>query len=42
MPFEELVIPDETHHFMRHANWLKVNNATAAFFDKVFGAEGSR
>ncbi len=42
VPFEELVIPDDTHHFMRHANWLKVNNATAAFFDKIFGAEGSR
>lgn len=21
--FEELVIPDDTHHFLRHANWLK-------------------
>jgi len=42
VPFEELVIPDDTHHFMRHANWTKVNAATAAFFDKVFGAEGSR
>jgi dipeptidyl aminopeptidase/acylaminoacyl peptidase len=35
--FEELVIPDDTHHFMRHANLLKVNAATAAFFDKIFG-----
>ncbi|HEV2861808.1 MAG TPA: prolyl oligopeptidase family serine peptidase [Pyrinomonadaceae bacterium] len=42
VPFEELVIPDDTHHFMRHANWIKVDSATAAFFDKVFGAEGSR
>ena len=37
VPFEELVIPDDTHHFMRHANWLRVDGATAAFFDKVFG-----
>ena len=37
VPFEELVIPDDTHHFMRHANWLRVNTATARFFDKVFG-----
>lgn len=35
--FEELVIPDDTHHFMRHANIVKVNSATAAFFDRVFG-----
>lgn len=35
--FEEIVIPDDTHHFMRHANLLKVNNATAAFFDRIFG-----
>jgi dipeptidyl aminopeptidase/acylaminoacyl peptidase len=37
VPFEELVIPDDTHHFLRHANLLKVNSATVAFFDKVFG-----
>ena len=35
--FEEMVIPDDTHHFMRHANLLKVNNGTAAFFDRIFG-----
>ncbi len=34
--FEELIIPDDTHHFLHHANWLKVDDATAAFFDKVF------
>lgn len=35
--YEELVIPDDTHHFMRHLNLLKVNIATAAFFDRIFG-----
>jgi dipeptidyl aminopeptidase/acylaminoacyl peptidase len=35
-PFEELIIPDDTHHFLRHANWLKVDAATAAFFTRVF------
>ena len=34
VPFEELVVPDDTHHFMRHANWLRVNAATADFFDR--------
>ena len=35
--YEELVIPDDTHHFMRYANLVKVDNAIAAFFDRVFG-----
>lgn len=35
--FEELIIPDDTHHFLRHANMVKVDTATAAFFDRVFG-----
>jgi dipeptidyl aminopeptidase/acylaminoacyl peptidase len=35
--FEELVVPDDTHHFLRYANMLRVDTATAAFFDRVFG-----
>lgn len=38
--FEELIIPDDTHHFFLHANMVKVNAATAAFFDRVFGMRG--
>jgi dipeptidyl aminopeptidase/acylaminoacyl peptidase len=34
--FEELIIPDDTHHFLRHANLVKVDAAVAAFFDRVF------
>ncbi|MGH7476546.1 MAG: S9 family peptidase [Longimicrobiales bacterium] len=37
VPFEELIIPDDTHHFMRHANWVRVNRATAEFLDRHFG-----
>lgn len=33
--FEELVVPDDTHHFLRHANWLLVDGATADFFDRT-------
>ncbi|HYN85528.1 MAG TPA: prolyl oligopeptidase family serine peptidase [Pyrinomonadaceae bacterium] len=40
VPFEELVIPDDTHHFMRHANSVRVNAATADFFDKHFRPGG--
>jgi dipeptidyl aminopeptidase/acylaminoacyl peptidase len=36
IPFEELVIPDDTHHMMRHANWLRVDSATADFFERKF------
>jgi len=35
--YEELVIPDDTHHFMRHTNLVKVDSAVAAFFDRVLG-----
>ena len=35
--YEELVIPDDTHHFQRHVNQLRVNAAVLAFFDRVFG-----
>ncbi len=34
VPHEVIVIPDDTHHFLRHANWLKVGAATAAFFER--------
>ena len=35
--FEELIIPDDTHHFMRHANWVRVNKATAEYLDRKLG-----
>jgi dipeptidyl aminopeptidase/acylaminoacyl peptidase len=35
--YDELIIPDDTHHFMRYANIVKVDSAVAAFFDRVFG-----
>ena len=35
--YEELVIPDEIHGFLRHASWLQADSATAAYFDKQFG-----
>lgn len=38
VPFEELVIPDDTHHFMRHTNSVKVNAAVAAFFERAFSS----
>jgi dipeptidyl aminopeptidase/acylaminoacyl peptidase len=32
--YEELVLPDEIHGFLRHASWLRAYAATAAFFDR--------
>ncbi len=32
--FEELVLPGEIHGFLRHASWLKVDQATADFLVK--------
>lgn len=34
VPHETLVIVDDTHHFMRHTNWLTVGKATADFFER--------
>ncbi len=33
-PIETMVVVDDTHHFMLHANQVKVNKAIAAFFEK--------
>jgi dipeptidyl aminopeptidase/acylaminoacyl peptidase len=38
VPFEELIIPDDTHHWLRHANALRMIAATAEFFDRKLGA----
>ena len=32
--FEELVLPDEIHGFLRHESWLAADGATAAWFDR--------
>jgi hypothetical protein len=37
VPFEAIVIPDDTHHWMRYANQLLVNAATADFFLRKLG-----
>jgi dipeptidyl aminopeptidase/acylaminoacyl peptidase len=42
VPFEQLVIVDDTHHMMRHANWVRVDSAAAAFFDRKFGGGTAR
>lgn len=34
VPVESLVIPDDTHHWMKYENLMKVNQATVDFFKK--------
>jgi dipeptidyl aminopeptidase/acylaminoacyl peptidase len=34
VPYEELVLPDEIHGFLRHASWLKADTATSAFLER--------
>ena len=38
--FEELVIPDEIHGFLRYASWLKADAATAEYLTRKLGAAG--
>jgi dipeptidyl aminopeptidase/acylaminoacyl peptidase len=33
-PFESLVFPDETHHWMKYGNMLKMDEATADFLER--------
>jgi len=38
-PFEELVIPNEIHGFLRRSNWLQADEATVKFLSKHLGAQ---
>lgn len=34
IPFEELVLPNEIHGFLRHASWLQADTATVDFLER--------
>lgn len=36
-PFEELVLPNEIHGFLRHDSWLRADRATVKFLDEKLG-----
>ena len=40
--YQELVLPDEIHGFLRHASWLRVYAATADFLDARLGVNSAR
>jgi dipeptidyl aminopeptidase/acylaminoacyl peptidase len=37
IPFEEMVIPNEIHGFLRHASWMKADAATVDFLQRKLG-----
>jgi dipeptidyl aminopeptidase/acylaminoacyl peptidase len=39
VPYDELIIPDEIHGFLRRGSWLKADTATAAFLGKNLGVK---
>ena len=38
--FEELVLPNEIHGFLRHASWVRADEATADFLARTLGVAG--
>jgi dipeptidyl aminopeptidase/acylaminoacyl peptidase len=40
VPFEELVLPNEIHGFLRHASWIRADEATAKFLGRTLGVAG--
>jgi dipeptidyl aminopeptidase/acylaminoacyl peptidase len=40
--FEELIIPDEIHEFLRWNDWIRAYKATAEFFDRHLGPGTSK
>jgi dipeptidyl aminopeptidase/acylaminoacyl peptidase len=39
VPFEQFVIPNEIHGFLRWHSWLAANTATADFFARTLPAQ---
>jgi dipeptidyl aminopeptidase/acylaminoacyl peptidase len=37
IPYEELVLPNEIHGFLRHASLLEADQATATFLSRTLG-----
>ena len=41
VPFEEIVVPNEIHGFLRHTSWLRVDEATANFLTRKLQPEAT-
>lgn len=42
IPYETLVVVDDTHHWMMHRNAIKVHKATAEFLERMLRGKGGR
>jgi dipeptidyl aminopeptidase/acylaminoacyl peptidase len=42
IPFEELVLPNEIHGFLRHLSWVRADEAMANFFIRHLELSGGR
>jgi len=42
VPFEEMVLPNEIHGFLRHASWLQADTATVDFLQRKLGVSPAR
>ncbi|HEX3431831.1 MAG TPA: alpha/beta fold hydrolase [Rhizomicrobium sp.] len=42
VPYEEVVLPDEIHGFLRHASWLAADSATADFLARKLAVRNSQ
>ncbi|HSZ09514.1 MAG TPA: prolyl oligopeptidase family serine peptidase [Steroidobacteraceae bacterium] len=40
LPVEELVLPNEVHGFLRHASWVRADEATVSFLSRTLGVNG--
>jgi dipeptidyl aminopeptidase/acylaminoacyl peptidase len=38
IPYDELVLPDEIHGFLRHQSWVTADSATISYFDSHLAA----
>jgi dipeptidyl aminopeptidase/acylaminoacyl peptidase len=41
VPYEEIVIPNEIHGFLRHASWVLADEATASFFARTLAVRAN-
>jgi dipeptidyl aminopeptidase/acylaminoacyl peptidase len=39
--YQELVLPDEIHDFLRYASWLRIYGAAAGFLDAKLGVKAA-
>ena len=42
VPFEEMVIPNEIHGFLRHASWMQADAATVDFLQRKLGTSKAK